>query len=104
MSSRVAELQALLEGVPLPATKDELLRHARTEHASPGELALLEALPKHEYGSIDEVGEALNPVQPQPEKTQPVEPKPESDLPPGGSAYTDPSEEPGWVRDRDRAR
>jgi len=55
VSSRVAEVQVLLEGVALPATKDELLHHARHERADGASLALLEALPEREYGSIDEV-------------------------------------------------
>jgi hypothetical protein len=99
MSSRVAELQVLLEGVSLPAGKHELIEHARGEDAGPGELALLEALPDREYGSLDEVGETLYPVQPVSQPKQPEQPEPESGLPPGGEAYTDPSAEPGAVRD-----
>lgn len=99
MSSRVAEIQVLLEGVPLPAGKAELLDHARREHADAASLALLEALPEREYGTIDEVGEALHPVQPAETKPQPHEPRPESGLLPGGEAYTDTSAEPGAVRD-----
>src|SRR5689334_5838033 len=100
MSSRVAQLQVLLEGVPLPAAKQELIRYARGEGAGPAELALLEALPDREYSSIDEVGETLQPVQPVTPTQQPEQPKPESDLPPGGDAYTDPSPETGRVRER----
>jgi hypothetical protein len=100
MSSLVAELQVLLEGVPLPASRQELLDHARREGAGALELALLEGLPDREYSSLDEVGEALLPVQPEREPEELGHPKPESGEPPGGSAYTDASEEPGWVRDR----
>ena len=100
MSSRVAQLQVLLEGVPLPADKQELIRYARGEGAGPAELALLEALPEREYASIDEVGETLQPVQPVSPTEQPEQPKAESDLPPGGDAYTDPSPETGRVRER----
>ena len=99
MSSRVAELQVLLEGVPLPASKRELLRYAGREDGDSGALELLETLEEREYASLDEVGEALYPVQPSSPREQPAQPKPESGLPPGGSAYTDPSEEPGWVRE-----
>jgi hypothetical protein len=99
MSSRAAEIQVLLEGVALPATKDELLRHARRESADGPLVALLEALPEREYRSLDEVGEALYPVQPSRPRSQPREPKPESGEPPGREAYADPSAEPGAVRD-----
>ena len=100
MSSSVAQLQVLLEGVPLPAGKQELMRYARSEGAGPAELALLEALADREYSSIDEVGETLQPVQPVTPTEQPEQPKAESDLPPGGDAYTDPSPETGRVRER----
>jgi hypothetical protein len=90
----------MLEGVPLPAGKQELVEHARGEDADPGLVALLEALPERGYGSIDEVAEALHPVQPARTRRVPDEPKPESGLPPGGKAYTDPAAEPGAVRER----
>ena len=100
MSSRLAQLQVLLEGVPLPAEKQELIRYARREGAGPGEVALLEALPDREYSAIDEVGETLQPVQPERTTAQPDQPKPESGAPPGADAYTDPSPETGRVRER----
>ena len=99
MSSLAAQIQVLLEGVPLPASKQELLQHARGERAGAAELALLEALPDKEYGSLDEVGESLYPVQPATPSQQPERPKPESGRPPGGEAYTDPAPVPGAVRD-----
>ena len=95
-----AELQVLLEGVPLPADKQTLIRYAREQQASPDELAALEKLPEREYDSLDDVGEALQPVQPVVVPQDAEQPRAESDLPPGGDAYTDASEEPGWVRDR----
>ena len=98
MSSRAAEIQVLLEGVALPATKDELLRHARGERTDRALTALLEALPEREYRSLDEVGEALYPVQPSRPGSQSGEPKAESGEPPGREAYTDRSAEPGAVR------
>jgi hypothetical protein len=98
VGSRVAELQIVLEGVPLPATKAELVRHVRAE--DPTLADLVEALPDGEYRSIDEVAETLEPVQPARPREQPAEPKPESGLPPGGEAYTDASAESGWVRER----
>jgi hypothetical protein len=95
-----AELQVLLEGVSLPADKHALIRYAREQQPSPDELAALEKLPEREYDSLDDVGEALQPVQPVVAPQDAESPRPESDLPPGGNAYTDASEEPGWVRDR----
>jgi hypothetical protein len=100
MSSLVAELQVMLEGVPLPASKQELLEHARREDAGSAEVALLESLPDREYAALDEVGEALLPVQPSRANEGSDRPRAESGEPPGGSAYTDGSEAPGWVRDR----
>jgi hypothetical protein len=98
MSRRLAELQVLLEGVPLPAGKQELLDYARGEGGGHAQLTLLEALPDRQYGSIDEVGETLQPVQPSLPPQQPEQPKAESGRPPGGDAYTDPSPETGTVR------
>jgi hypothetical protein len=97
---KTAELQVLLEGVPLPAAKQQLIDYARSQPADPGLLRLLERLPDRDYRSLDEVGEALHPVQPTVERRRPREPRVQSDLPPGGEAYTDPSAEPGWVRER----
>ena len=96
MQQRVAELQGLLEGIALPAGKNELISYARTQDASAaGELS---ALPDREYRSLDEVGEALAPVQPQHPYAPPPVPHEESDLPPGGDAYTDPNPDTGKVR------
>jgi uncharacterized protein DUF2795 len=100
VSSRLAQLQVLLEGVPLPASKQELLHYARREGGGPADVALLEALPAGEYASIDEVGETLQPVQPVSPTEQPELPSAESGAPPGGDAYTDPSPESGRVRER----
>ncbi len=99
MSRRIAELQVVLEGVPLPATKQELVDHARGEDADPALVALLETLQDREYGSIDEVAETLQPVQPARQRPQPDEPQTESGTPPGGESYTDPSPEPGADRE-----
>ena len=99
MSSLVAELQVVLEGVSLPAGKQQLLDHARREDGGAAGLALLEGLPDREYSSLDEVGEALLPVQPSRQPEELASPRAESGEPPGGSAYTDGSEEPGWVRE-----
>jgi hypothetical protein len=62
-TQRAAELQVVLEGVPLPARKRQLVEYARreNEHAARD----LAAIPDREYASLDEVGEALVRVQPQ---------------------------------------
>ncbi len=93
-----AELQVLLEGVPLPAARAELIEYARRQEHE-GLAGLLERLPDREYGSLDEVGEELAPVQPEWPSPAEESPRAESDLPPGGDAYTDASAEPGEVRE-----
>jgi hypothetical protein len=91
-----AEIQVVLEGVALPAKKQELLAYARAQD----ELAAqrLAALPDREYRSLDEVGEALTPIQPSRRQPDAARPREESGAPPGGDAYVDPSAEPGAVR------
>jgi hypothetical protein len=93
---RAAELQVVLEGVALPANKQRLLDYARQHDESAA--ADLQALPDREYSSLDDVGEALAPVQPS--RTQPLleHPHEESGDPPGGGSYTDPHPEPGSLR------
>ena len=95
MHAQVAELQTLLEGVDLPASRDDLIRYARLEDREAA--ALLERLPNREYSRIDEIGEALAPVQPRPEDEVPL-PREESDLPPGGDDYVKAHPTPGRVR------
>jgi hypothetical protein len=97
VSTQIATLiQVVLEGVPLPATKAELVDYARSE--DPDAARLLEALPDREYRSLDEVGEALAPVQPPRSQPEAAVPREESDLPPGGENYVKPHPEPGAVR------
>jgi Protein of unknown function (DUF2795) len=80
-----AYIESLLEGVPLPATKQDLVKYAKREGGrSAGKL--LKGLPSQRYSMLDEVGEALAPVQPRWPRARRV-PKPESGLPPGGPAY-----------------
>lgn len=93
---RVAELQGLLEGIALPANKDELISYARQHDASAARD--LSSLPDRQYRSLDDVGEALVPVQPEKAPSGPPTPHEESDLPPGGDAYTDPNPDTGAVR------
>jgi len=80
-----AYLESLLEGVPLPATRKDLIKYAKRE-AGRSESKVLKDLPSQRYWALDEVGEALAPVQPR-RARKPRVPKPESDLPPGGPAY-----------------
>lgn len=84
MSQR-AYVEAVLEGVPLPATREVLIKYA--EHTGDQPTAtVLKSLPSRMFSTLDEVGEALEPVQPQWARERRV-PKSESDLPPGGPAY-----------------
>jgi hypothetical protein len=85
--SRAAELQVLLEGVPLPATKDQLLEYAVRQRAEPHFLEALRSLPEREYASLDEVGEELLHVQPSQPPQPPPRPREESGDPPGGDDY-----------------
>lgn len=94
-AQRSAVLQVLLEGVPLPATRDMLLSYARAQDAA--QAAWLEPLPEGRYDRIDAVAEALS-APPRPPSPPARLPQPESDKPPGGSAYLDAGEESGAVR------
>ncbi len=95
--ARAAELQVVLEGVPLPATKQALVEYAsRHDEAAARDL---EALPDREYRTLDEVREALAPVQPEHRHEDAALPREESDAPPGGADYVDPNPKPGAVRD-----
>lgn len=80
-----AYLEALLEGVPLPATKGDLLTYAK-RNGDRRAAQLLTSLPAGRYDWLDQVGEALTPVQPQWRHERRV-PKAESGLPPGGPGY-----------------
>ena len=59
-----AEAQVVLEGVPLPAEKEQLVAYALRQNASAPVLAAVRAIPDRLYRTIDEVGEELAPVQP----------------------------------------
>jgi len=90
-----AELQVVLEGVDLPASKQALVEYAHSQDEQAARS--LVALPEREYRSLDEVGEALSPVQP-PSSEPEVEPREESDKPPGGDDYTNANPQSGAVR------
>jgi hypothetical protein len=86
--SRAAELQVLLEGVSLPATKDQLLEYAVRQRAEPHFLEALRSVPERQYASLDEVAEELVHVHPAPPSAPPPRPHVESGEPPGGDDYT----------------
>jgi hypothetical protein len=91
---RAAEIQVLLEGIPLPATREQLVHYAALQDA--GAAVDLEHIPDREYGSIDEVGEELVHTQPHPRAvTRP--PSPESGALPGKGDYVNPSPTPGAI-------
>lgn len=93
--SRVAEIEVVLEGISLPATRDQLIDYAAREDAAAAHE--LRALPDVEYGYLDEVGEMLLRTQPaKPAAQKP--PKPESGGVPGGDDYLKPFPTPGHVR------
>ena len=94
----VVVLQTLLEGVDLPAEKDELIRYASREGATPTQLGLLQRLPEGEFATLDGVAEELRGVQPAREREVPHTPREESGRPPGGDDYTEPRPESGAVR------
>ena len=83
-----ATVQSLLEGVPLPASREELIAYARRQPDGEEFAHELERLPEGDYRALDEVGEALAPVQPRRPRPQPDTPRAESGKPPGGDAYT----------------
>jgi hypothetical protein len=85
-----AYVQVVLEGVALPAKRDELLEYAGRQGAEPWVVQELRRLPDREFRSLDEVGEALAPVQPSPDEPAAKRPAAESGAPPGGDAYVSP--------------
>ena len=87
-AQRAAEIQAVLEGVPLPATRAKLLAYAREQ--DPGVLRDLEELPEQEYDRIDAVGELLTMQASAPKPPEHGPPRPESGKPPGGDDYLTP--------------
>jgi len=94
-TQRAAEIQVMLEGIRLPATRDELIAYAtRWDPSSIGELA---TLPDRSYSRLDEVGEELVRVQPRSTAESPL-PRPESGEPPGGESYVEPNPKSGGIR------
>jgi len=52
-----------LKGIDFPARKDDLVRHASEQGADQGVLALLQAMPDQEYGSMAEVMKGVGQVE-----------------------------------------
>jgi hypothetical protein len=95
-AQRVSEIQALLEGVPLPASRSMLVDYAAGEDREAAQL-LRDRLPDEEFDRIDKVGELLlGGIRP-PYPSTPL-PVPESGKPPGGDDYLRPFPRPGAVR------
>ena len=94
-TQRAAEIQVLLEGIPLPAERQQLIDYARRYDPVLGDE--LAALPDTRYARLDEVGQALAPTEP--ERPSPERlPRPESGKPPGGSDYIRSAPTSGAVR------
>jgi hypothetical protein len=85
---RAAEIQVVLEGIGLPATRDELVRYAAAE--DPEAASALRTIADGSYRRIDDVGNALAATQPVARAT-PSLPRPESGEPPGGPDYVRPT-------------
>jgi hypothetical protein len=96
-AQRASYVQAVLEGVPLPATRSQLLEYARANDTSI--VRDLQQLPDEEFDRLDAVGELLTM---QPSAPKPPEhglPRPESGKPPGGDDYLTPHpDDTGKVR------
>jgi hypothetical protein len=86
-TQRAAIVQAVLEGVALPATKAELIAYARGQ--DPDIVRDLQGLPDEEFRRLDDVGELLT-LAPSARKEAPSLPRPESGKPPGGDDYLKP--------------
>jgi hypothetical protein len=92
---RAAEIQVVLEGVTLPATRAQLVRYAALQDA---EAAVeLERIRDRQYASIDEVGEELAHTQPHLPAPGFI-PHPESGSLPGQEDYVNPQPTPGELR------
>ena len=92
------ELQSLLEGVPLPAAREELIRYAVGQGADRRLVQALRELPDRQYRYLDQIGEELAPVQPRSTEARKA-PRVESGEPPGGEDYTRIPTDTGQVRE-----
>lgn len=85
----------LLEGVPLPASRDLLVSYAYAQ--DPAAARSLEELPDGLYDRLDAVGDALV-RPPRPPQPPPRPPRAESGRPPGGDDYVTAFPSSGAVR------
>ena len=56
-------LEAALEGMPLPARRDEIVEYAEIEGGEDDLLTALRALDDREYETVDEIGGAVEAVE-----------------------------------------
>jgi hypothetical protein len=91
---RRPEIEALLVGLTLPATRDDILHYARAQPGGQPAATRLARIADRMYGSIPEVAEELEPVQPEQSAERTPPPRAESGKPPGGAAYTGGTEPP----------
>jgi hypothetical protein len=98
-AQRASEIQVLLRGVSLPASRDDLVRYAMGEDHEVAVL-LQQRLPDQEFKRLNEVGDILTGTVGPPHPSGPL-PAPESGKPPGGDDYLRPFPEPGAVREPD---
>ncbi len=87
-AQRATFVQSVLEGVPLPATRRQLLEYARAQ--DPSILDDLSGLPDAEFDRLDAVGRLLTMRPSAPKPPEHGLPKPESGKPPGGDDYLTP--------------
>jgi hypothetical protein len=95
-AQRVNEIQALLEGVPLPASRAMLVAYASAEDSEAARL-LEQRLPDEEFDRIDKVGQLLLAEAGPPYAPTPL-PVAESGKPPGGDDYLRAFPQSGSVR------
>jgi uncharacterized protein DUF2795 len=81
---RAAEIQVVLEGIGLPATRDDLVRYAEAEDRDAA--SELRRIADRTYRRIDEVGEELVATQPV-SRAGDAAAAAESGEPPGGVDY-----------------
>lgn len=63
MAISPAQVQRYLEGIDYPASKRELIEHARGHGAGEDVLSLLEQLPERRFNGPTEVSEAIGQVE-----------------------------------------